>query len=101
MHGHALRPQQDVAVRQRNPEVVFSQTQQDRIVEDAAFRVCNKDILSLPDGPGSIEPEANLGSIDVHFRAEIGAASAQTSSFFGMFHTVQSPEVNRPASRPV
>jgi hypothetical protein len=49
MHGHALRPQQDVAVGQRDPEVVFGQAQQDRIVQDAAVCIGDEHVLALAD----------------------------------------------------
>ena len=49
MQRHALRPEQDVAVRQRDPEVVLGQAQQDRVVQDAALGIGDQDVLALPD----------------------------------------------------
>ena len=73
VHGHALRPKQDVAVRQRDPKVVLSEAQQDRIVQDAAVRICDQDVLALPHGHlGQVarcqhlhEPRS-VGSGDLH-----------------------------------
>ena len=50
MHRHALRPKQDVAVRQRNPEMVFRQAQQDRVVQDTALGVGDQHVFALAHG---------------------------------------------------
>jgi len=52
MHGHTLRPKQDVAIGQRQPEVIFAQLEQDRIVQDTAFGIGDQDIFALPHGHG-------------------------------------------------
>ena len=45
---NALRPQKDIAVRQRNPEIVLGQAQQDRVIQNAPLGVGNQDIFALP-----------------------------------------------------
>ena len=49
-HGYTLRPQKNVAVRQRNPKVVLGQTQQDRVVENTPVRIGDQNIFTLPHG---------------------------------------------------
>ena len=50
MVGHAHRPQQHVAVGDRDPEVVLAQSEQDGVVDDAAVRSRDEDVLALPYG---------------------------------------------------
>src|SRR5579883_960727 len=47
--GHALGPEQHVAVGQREPEVILLQAQQDRVVEDTPLFRGDEDVLALPD----------------------------------------------------
>src|SRR5215210_437750 len=48
--GEALGPQEDVAVGQREPEVVLVEAEEDRVVDDAALGVRDESVLALPDG---------------------------------------------------
>ena len=52
MDRDSLRPEQNVAVGQREPETVLRQTQQDRIVQDAALGVGDEHVLALSDRHG-------------------------------------------------
>ena len=48
--GEALGPQQDVAVGQREPEVVLGEAQENGVVDDAALGVGDEGVLALLDG---------------------------------------------------
>src|SRR5437899_4368471 len=49
MASDALGPQQDVTVREGDPESVLFEAEQDRIVQDAAVLVRDEDVLPLAD----------------------------------------------------
>ena len=45
--GHAACPEQHIAVRDRQPEMILGQLQQDRVVDDAAILVGDQHIFAL------------------------------------------------------
>ena len=50
MHRHTLSPEQNIAVRQRNPKMIFRQAEQYRIVKNATIRIGDQDIFALAYG---------------------------------------------------
>ena len=49
VHGHALRPKQDVAIGERDPEVVFGKAQQDGVIQKPALGIGDQDVFALAD----------------------------------------------------
>ena len=60
--GHAARPEQHIAVGDRQPEMVLAKLQQDRIIDDAAVLVGDQHIFALSDlAAGQIAAAQELG----------------------------------------
>ena len=49
MGGNTLRPQEDVAVGERDPEVILGESQEHGIVEQATLGVGDEDVFALTD----------------------------------------------------
>ncbi len=63
--GDAACPQQDVAVGQREPEMVLRQAQQHRVVEDATCLVGEEDVLALADlALGEVAGHQQVGEVE-------------------------------------
>ena len=50
MHCDTLCPEQNIAVRQGNPKMIFRQPQQYWVVQNTAIRIGDQDIFALANG---------------------------------------------------
>src|SRR5207237_9820498 len=71
MASDALGPQQDVTVRERDPESVLFEAEQDRIVQDAAVLVRDQDVLALADPALRHVPRGD----ELHERESVGSSA--------------------------
>ncbi len=47
MDGNTLRPEKNIAIGKRDPEFIFFQPQNDRVVQNTAFGIGDKRIFTL------------------------------------------------------
>src|SRR5712691_564845 len=71
----AFRPQEDVAVREGDPESVLLEAKEDGIVQDAAVLVRNEDVLPLADLALRHVPRGE----ELHERESVGRSEEHTS----------------------